>query len=236
VHAHRHPPLTPVSLLLPRRRLLVALLVVLLGLAVAAAVRNGQLLLTWDEPIQRSVEANRTPLLDQVFRKVSFLGSTVMVLTLGALGTAIAWRRCRAVALAVAVATITRPLVEFSFKTSVDRTRPEFEQLVAGTGPSFPSGHVMAAAALWGLAPAVVVLYTRRRAVWAISIAVAGALIVGISASRVYLGVHWFSDVAAGLIVSAFFLLAIEAVFKQAHRRHRCQLRGMRWHAVATGT
>jgi undecaprenyl-diphosphatase len=236
VQIHSDPPLTPVSLLRPRRQLLVALLMLLAALAVAAAVRNGQMLLTWDEPIQRSVEANRTPLLDQVFRAVSFMGSTVVVLTLGAAGTALAWHRCRAVALTVAVATISRPLVEFSLKTSVDRTRPDFEQLVAGTGPSFPSGHVMAAAALWGLAPAVVMLYTQRRALWMAAMALAGALIIGISASRIYLGVHWFSDVVAGLIVSAFFLLAVEIVFAQAHRRQPCQLRGMRSHAVATGT
>lgn len=236
MHSHPDPPLTPVSLLRPHRHLLVALVILLATLAVAAAARNGHALLTWDEPIQRSVEANRTPLLDQVFRTLTFMGSTVVVLTLGAVGTALAWHRCRAVALAVAVATITRPLVEFSFKTGVDRARPDFEQLVAGTGPSFPSGHVMAAAALWGLAPAVVMLYTQRRELWVTSMSLAAALIIGISASRIYLGVHWFSDVVAGLVVSVFFLLAIEIVFAQAHRRQTCQLRGMRSHAVATGT
>jgi hypothetical protein len=84
----------------------------------------------------------------------------------------------------------------------------------------------MAAIALWGLMPLVVSLYTRRKAVWWASVAVAGALIAGIGASRVYLGVHWFSDVTAGLIVGAFFLLGIEAVLIRLHGRHPCHVIG----------
>lgn len=202
-------------------------------LAVAAAVGNGQVLLTWDEPIQRSVESNRTPLLNAVFRTLSFLGSTVVVVTLGLVTAALSWRRCRAVALAVAIATCARPLLEFGLKASVDRTRPDFERLVAGNGPSFPSGHVMAAIALWGLLPVVVALYTRRRAVWWAAAALAGTLIAGISASRIYLGVHWFSDVTGGLIVGAFLLLAIDTLLHKAHDRHPCRLGRIHRHEPA---
>lgn len=193
-------------------------------LAVAAAIGNGQVLLTWDEPIQRSVESNRTPQLDAVFRALSFMGSTMVVVTLGLVTAALSWRRCRAVGLAVAIATCTRPLIEFGLKASVDRTRPDYERLVPGNGPSFPSGHVMAAIALWGLLPVVVALYTRRRAVWWAAAALAGTLIAGISASRIYLGVHWFSDVTGGLIVGAFLLLAIDTQLHRAHDRHPCRL------------
>jgi undecaprenyl-diphosphatase len=199
---------------------------VLLGiLAIAAAWNGSSVLLTWDEPIQYRVEANRTSLLDEIFLAVSFLGSTVMVLTMGTVLTLVTWRRCRAVALAVAFATVSRPLLEFLLKATVGRDRPDLDRLVNGTGPSFPSGHVMAAVALWGLLPVIVALYTRRRALWWASVAVSAALIAGIAASRVYLGVHWFSDVTGGLVVGAFFLLAVEAVFHRAHVRYPCQLR-----------
>lgn len=224
MHIHTDPPITPASFLLPRRRLLIGLGILLGALMVAAALANGQVLLTWDEPIQRSVEANRTADLSLFFRTMSRLGSTVMVLALGATAAVLTWRRCPAVALAVAGATISRPLLEFTLKATVDRSRPDFERMVDGTGPSFPSGHVMAAVALWGLLPAVVGLYTHRRALWWASVAVAGVLIAGISASRVYLGVHWFSDVTGGLVVGAFFLLAVETGFQRAHSRYPCRL------------
>ena len=221
-HVHTAPPLTPCSVLLPRRRLLIALAALLVALATAAALGNGQALLTWDEPIQRGVEASRTSALNDVFLTISRLGSTLVVLSLGTLAAVLTWRRCRAVALALIVATFARPAIEFIVKGLVGRDRPEFDRLVAGNGPSFPTGHVMAAIALWGLLPVVVSLYTRRRAIWWASVGASATLIAGIAASRVYLGVHWFSDVVGGLIVGTFFLLAVDNVMVRAHRRYPC--------------
>jgi undecaprenyl-diphosphatase len=225
-HVHATMPATPSSILLSRPRLLLALVALFGALALAAAMWGGQVLLTWDEPIQRGVEARRTSALDDVFLTVSRFGSTIPVLAIGTLASVVTWRRCRAVGMAVLVATFSRPLLEFTVKALVDRDRPDFERLVAGNGPSFPSGHVMAAVALWGLMPLVVSLYTRRRAIWWASVALAGGLIAGIAASRIYLGVHWFSDVTGGLIVGMFFLLGVEAVLIRQHVRHPCHLLG----------
>ena len=87
----------------------------------------------------------------------------------------------------------------------------------------------MAAVALWGLVPLVVALYTRDRRIWWATVVGSGALIVAIGASRIYLGVHWFSDVVGGLIVGAFFLLGVEWVLMRRHRRDPCT-RGCRCH------
>jgi undecaprenyl-diphosphatase len=219
---HHHPPATPAAFYRERRGLLVGLAVVFVGLAMAGAIASGRLLLTWDEPIQRFVEEHRNGLFDVYFRTASRFGSTLSVLALGGFLAALTWRRCRAVAYAVLFATLARPVLEFTLKSVVDRDRPNFERLVDGTGPSFPSGHVMAAVALWGLLPLVVGLYTRSRAIWWASVIVAGVMIVSIAASRVYLGVHWFSDVTAGLVLGSFFLLAVEQVLVAAHRRRGC--------------
>ena len=130
-HVHTAPPVTPSSVLLRRRRLLIALGALLVALATAAALRNGQALLTWDVPIQQEVEANRTSALNDLFLAVSRLGSTVFVLIAGSLGAILTWRRCRAVATALLVATFARPAIEFIVKgngsvTSVRTTMPSF--------------------------------------------------------------------------------------------------------------
>jgi len=225
---HCEPPLTPARFF-AHRRLRTGLAIVFVALAIAALVDNAAVLLTWDEPIQRAVESRRTAVADGIFRAISFLGSTRTVFPLGCLLAALAWRRCRAVGVVVLLAMLSRPLLEFTLKASVGRDRPNISRLVAGNGPSFPSGHVMAAVALWGLVPLVVALYTRNRRVWWATVAGSGALILAIGASRMYLGVHWISDVVGGLIVGAFFLSGVEWVLVRRHREDPCT-RGCRCH------
>jgi len=219
---HCDPPLTPAGFFAGRQRVLAGLAALFVLMAIAGLVSGGAVLLTWDEPIQRAVEASRTPVFDGIFRRISFLGSTVFVLAFGCVLAAVAWRRCRAVGVAVILAMLSRPLLEFTLKAIVGRDRPDLERMVNGTGPSFPSGHVMAAVALWGLLPLVVSLYTSNRRVWWSTTVGSAALIVAIGASRTYLGVHWFSDVIGGLIVGTFFLLGTEWVLTRQHRRDPC--------------
>ena len=216
---HCSPPLTPAGLFARRPRVLAVLGLTLVALAAGAWASNGSLLLLWDEPVQRLVEDARTAWATDIVRRISFLGSTMVVLVLGCVLAAAAWRRCRAVAVVVLVAMLSRPLLEFTLKAIVDRDRPDLQRLVPGNGPSFPSGHVMAAVALWGLVPLVVALYTRRSRVWWASVWASATLIVLIGASRTYLGVHWFSDVIGGFIVGCFFLLAVERLLAWRHER-----------------
>ena len=219
---HRNPPATPAAFYRNRLPLLLAIGALFAFFAIAAATASGWLLLRWDEPIQRWVESQRTDGLDTFFREVSGLASTRDVLILAPLLAALAWPRCRAVAIAIAAAAVARPLLEFTLKEVVGRDRPNLTRMVHGEGYSFPSGHVMAAVALWGLVPVVVGLYTRRRAIWWASAVVSGIIIVLVAGSRVYLGVHWFSDVLAGLLLGSFYLLGVEALVDYLHRRHGC--------------
>ena len=57
---------------------------VLASLALAAWLKDGWLLLHWDEPVQRAVEDARSSGMTAIVKRISFLGSTVAVLTLGA--------------------------------------------------------------------------------------------------------------------------------------------------------
>jgi undecaprenyl-diphosphatase len=223
-YVHADLPATPSSALRSHPGALATVLATFLALAVAAAMAGSQVLLTWDEPIARWVEAHRTAGLDHVFLTFSRLGSTVPVMIVGTAVGIAAWRRCRAVGVALIVATFSKPLIETILKLAVNRDRPDFDQMVPGVGHSFPSGHVMAAMALWGMLPLVVSLYTRRRDVWWGSVAVAATITGGIAASRVYLGVHWYSDVVGGLLAGAIFLLGVQMLYEHQHRAHGCGL------------
>jgi len=223
---HDHPPATLAGLLLHSRYTVPALAGAFLLLAIAAAINGGSLLQTWDEPVQRWVESQRTDALDSFFNFISGFGGLSMVLTGLVVLLALVYRLCRPLAIALVVASAARPLIEWTLKASVDRSRPDLDRLVPGNGPSFPSGHVMAAIAVWGLVPPVVALCTNRRVWWWIATATSGVLVLLVGASRIYLGVHWFSDVVGALMFGALYLLAIELLFDAAHHRYGCATRG----------
>ena len=83
-------------------------------------------------------------------------------------------------------------------KELLDRVRPTFNPIAETLGPSFPSGHSARAAALYA---AVALVLARRRSprTRALLAGGAAAIAVGVACSRVMLGVHWLSDVVAGL-------------------------------------
>jgi undecaprenyl-diphosphatase len=184
---------------------------VLLAIGAAADV------LIWDQPITDWFVAHRTDALDTVVRRVSWFGSTKVVLVVAAAAAAIAWPRCRRLALAILVIALARPLIEHVLKELVGRERPQGDQLVPGRGPSFPSGHPLATAASWGLVPLVVGLYTSRRAIWWTTAVCVWFLAVMVAASRLYLGVHYFSDVVGSLVLATIGVLGAEWFIDKVH-------------------
>jgi undecaprenyl-diphosphatase len=219
---HREPPLTPAGVLLRYPWTLPAIVVLFAAMATAAAVANGALLRAWDEPIRSWISGHRVDALDTFFLHVTRLGSWQVVVIGLVILLALAWRVCPPMAGLLIIATLARPACEWLIKSGVGRTRPSAESLVESGGPSFPSGHVMAAIALWGLVPPIVALLTNRRALWWAATVVSAAIILLVTASRVYMGVHWFSDVVGGLVFGAVFLLVIERIHDASHRRYPC--------------
>lgn len=159
-----------------------------------------------DRPVVRFFALHRERGLTEVMRVVTLLGGTAFVsVTLG-LAAVIAYVKTRSPRWpAFLSATIVGAIaLDDVVKFLVNRPRPEFHPLVYPSGSSFPSGHSVAAAALFG---SLAFLTTRqmdwRRAVWVWAAALFVALLVAVS--RVYLGAHWPTDVIAGLVLGAFW-------------------------------
>jgi undecaprenyl-diphosphatase len=210
---HLDPPMTMGRVHATQRWILPVGAIVFVALAIGAM--GGWLF--WDEPITRWVVDARTSGLDAFFRRVSAMGSTRVVLAISVVAAAVAWRRCPRLAMAIIVVALARPLAEMALKELVRRDRPVGDRLVNGEGYSFPSGHPLATAASWGMVPLVVALYTRRRWLWwAVAIGV-WTLAVMVAASRVWLGVHWTSDVVAGLILAVLGVAGAERFITATH-------------------
>ncbi len=95
----------------------------------------------------------------------------------------------------------------------IDRPRPARElRLTGAAGDAFPSGHSTSATMAYGLMVVLVAAYAhhRRTVLWTGSLAT--VLAVGVGLSRIYLGVHWPTDVAAGWLLGVFWLCTGAAV------------------------
>ncbi|HEX2784605.1 MAG TPA: phosphatase PAP2 family protein [Ilumatobacteraceae bacterium] len=89
---------------------------------------------------------------------------------------------------------------------------PELQSIVAANGYSFPSGHTCAAAASWS-AIALVLGRDRSRPVHSALAAAASLIAVSVAASRALLGVHWLTDVIAGLVVGWGWFIIVAIIF-----------------------
>lgn len=115
----------------------------------------------------------------------------------------------------LAAATLA-PVVNLGLKELVARPRPDVQlALVAESGYAFPSGHAVFVAAFFG---ALIVLLGRwtclvRRPMLRLALQAALALLIlAVGVSRVYLGVHWPSDVIAGFLFGGLYLCSLVIV------------------------
>jgi undecaprenyl-diphosphatase len=189
------------------------------ALAIGAAFE----LLPWDRPITNAMVEARTDVANRVFLRISWFGSTPVVLTVSAIAAALSWRRCPRLAIAIVVIALARPLAEFALKELVGRERPAGDRIVAGRGPSFPSGHPLATAASWCVLPLVAALYTRRRILWWTVAVSVWALAIAVAVSRVWLGVHWTSDVIGGLLLAVIGVAGAEWAVEATHPGEPCR-------------
>lgn len=135
----------------------------------------------------------------------------------------------RHAALAVLVAVAGGALLTVALKLGFDRPRPDLvPHAVAVHDPSFPSGHSMMAAVTYltlGALLARTEAALRLKLFW-LGLALVLVLLVG--ASRVYLGVHWPSDVLAGWVVGAAWALGCGLAMQRLQRRGRVEAEGAR--------
>ncbi|QTD45884.1 phosphatase PAP2 family protein [Ottowia testudinis] len=193
----------------------------LLWAALAWAVHTGPQ--AWvtrlDAQAAHFAQSVTTPLLHWLALRLSDLGDVTALTVLTVVVAAWLWWGQRAHALAVAwlLSISANSLAVRVLKNLFERARPESASALVTSGYSFPSGH--AAGALMVLGLLAWVLHARAGQRWRPWIVVvAAALIAGIAASRVLLGVHYLSDVLGGLLWSATTLLLTAGVIKHAGR------------------
>ncbi len=100
-------------------------------------------------------------------------------------------------------------------KRILQRPRPEEFRIINESGYSFPSGHSMISMAFYGYLIYLIYKYVKNKYLKWFLITILGILIVNIGISRIYLGVHYTSDVLAGFLISISYLIVYISIVKK---------------------
>lgn len=179
---------------------------------------------TLDLDVAAWLHARATPNGTALMFVVSDLGAPLTVIAITLLAAAVlAWTRRWYRLVFLLLATVGGEVVNILIKKAVHRHRPFFEDpILTLTSFSFPSGHAMGSTLLYG-ALAAIMIWPMRQWRWRVATVGAVALLVAtICFSRVYLGVHYLSDVVAGCLAGVVWLVScLMAVDALRHRQLR---------------
>jgi undecaprenyl-diphosphatase len=185
----------------------------LFGILAEQVVLDGR---SWlDRTISMELRQFETSDRTEAVRAVTELGSSwLAAIVCGSMLLWLCWQRRWSTAVAIGGIFLFAKLLESGLKLTFERARPSVvPHLQDAGGYSFPSGHTMTAVITYGLLAAVLVSQFRGRARYVPPV-IAAIIIMAVGFSRVYLGVHYLTDVLAGtLVAGACLILAVAAFF-----------------------
>ncbi len=196
------------------RRVVVLLAAALIFVWLLGEVASGEIMRLDTLAYQVFVETLRSDALTPFMEAFTSLASVVVLAVMAAVIAALA--PGKAPGWCVAVNLVCVVVLNTVLKVIVQRPRPAGFRLISESGYSFPSGHSMVAMAFFGLLIWMVWRYHRRdvmRVVWCVCF---GLVIAMVGISRIYLGVHYASDVLAGFCVSLIWLIFYTRVIAPA--------------------
>jgi len=198
--------------------LTLALLVVLAGglllALLAVVVRSSDALAGIDSSVAEWANRHGSAWSHDALTLVTRLGEVWVVVPVAIVVAIveIARTRSRWVVPFLLVVILGDHLLTNAIKQLVDRARPTIEAVAATLGPSFPSGHTSTAAASWAAFALVAGRWWGRRA-WPALAGTAVGIAVAVALSRVFLDVHWLTDVLGGLALGWAWFAACAIAF-----------------------
>jgi membrane-associated phospholipid phosphatase len=197
------------------------ILVALLAFLVREVVTQNSVIITADIWCENFLFAMRSPFLLELCNAVTLLGNVYVIIGIaGVVSLAIVFLRTgRIYIIGLAVTLLGAALSDYFMKASIGRMRPGgLIPSTVETSYSFPSGHATAAMALYGFV--AFMLYRRYPKNAKAIMIVATIVIVAVGFSRLYLGVHFPSDVIAGYLLGGLWLVVGIALTDTLRKRN----------------
>lgn len=174
----------------------------------------------FDLPIIHLIQQYALPTITKLMNKISFLGSDVfLAMSSLCIGIYLLYLKRFQLLITFSTCMIFSGIFNFIFKNIFERPRPEILRLGKATGYSFPSGHAMAGICFYLFLAFMLSSEFKKTSRKIIAYTIAFCFIIMIGISRIYLGVHYPSDVLAGYTFgAAWFLCCITFYFWLLHR------------------
>ncbi|MGE5398188.1 MAG: phosphatase PAP2 family protein [Chitinophagales bacterium] len=193
------------------RLVLMILLLLLLALFAFDAYELANERLYWfDQPVFTFFYDLRSPLMNRIMKTVTFVGSLGFSIFLAFISFVI--MLIKKIDIRKAVMPLVALLGDWALinglKLFFARPRPSLERLAEVTGFSFPSGHAVLSITVLGILGYILWSELKSKQLRWASVIIAFLLILAIGISRVYLGVHYASDIIAGYCVGGIWLTA----------------------------
>lgn len=178
----------------------------------------------FDEAVLRWMGQNQTEWLERLMIEVTMLGTWIVVLSIVGIAGLFLWlTQHKYSALLLLVATAGGIGLNSILKIGFSRPRPQvFEWGTHVSTSSFPSGHAMSSAVVFITVAYLAARLQKTHTARVATLAVAALIVASICFSRMYLGVHYPSDVVAGVIIglawAAFCMATLEAIQRFAKK------------------
>ncbi len=161
----------------------------------------------FDQTIIDWIQSFIRPQFTSSMKIFTFLGSPVALLLLLFISAALMiWQKKRWETLFLVIGITGGSIFNLLLKWIFHRQRPTMHRLIEETGYSFPSGHSMVSFIFYGMICMLLFMFLKSRIAKAIIIMSTVLIIVMIGLSRIYLGVHYPSDVLAGYAAGGVWL------------------------------
>lgn len=175
--------------------------------------------LAFDSAILESVHKHTSPGLDPVMKLITEFGGPLLLPIVALILTAILiYRRELRHAFILFTGVVGASIINIILKSIFRRDRPQlWDWIVSESGTSFPSGHAMASSAL---ALSLMVIFWRTKWRW-LAVGTGIVYILLIAFSRIYLGVHYPTDIIASWLISVAWVSAVTWIVYSLRRSPR---------------
>ncbi|MFX3635158.1 MAG: phosphatase PAP2 family protein [Candidatus Pristimantibacillus sp.] len=192
-------------------------LIGLIGFVFVALSIQTEFIVFGDEWMITGISQFESPAVTVIMKGLSFIGSLPFVIPLMvviALFLAVVLKHRKEIILFV-VTICGSALLNVVLKLFFQRERPTLNQIISEAGYSFPSGHSMNACTFYGILIFLLWRHISSRKGRVLLLILSVAMIIGIGISRIYLGVHYPSDVVGAYLISCTWLFIVIHLFQR---------------------